>query len=607
MDIFSVFSLFGGLAFFLFGMNVMSEGLEKMAGSRFEGFLKGMTSNRFKSLMLGAAMTALLQSSSAVTVMLVGLVNSGIMNLTQSVGVIMGSNIGTTVTAWILSLTGIEGDSFFIRLLKPEGFSPLLALVGVLLFSFSKSSKRRNLGSVFLGFALLMTGMSIMSTAMKPLAQMESFQNILVMFSNPIMGILTGLVITAIIQSSSASVGILQSISLTGMLTYGAAIPIIMGQNIGTCITSLIAGIGANKNAKRVTAVHILFNIIGTVLLSIVFYTLHAIFKFAFVDTPISILGIAMVHSAFNIISTLILFPFSKGLEKLAKILIPDRTGKPTKYELLDERLLQTPGVAIVESRNAAQRMAALTHESIIDSIKMIDKYDVNVADTVREIEEEVDLYEDKIGTFLVRVSAAAAVSSIDKRQAAELLHCIGEFERISDHALNLVEVADEIHKKELKFSDDAKAELDVIVEAINEILNLTFEAFKTNDDELAKHVEPLEQVIDDLKIKLKSRHVQRLQSGRCTIELGFVLSDLINNFERIADHCSNIAVYIIQITDKTAEPHEYLNSLKTSQDPNFVQAYDSFSEKYKLPKRVSYENTETPVLEGQTTLGSNV
>lgn len=585
MDIFSVFSLLGGLAFFLYGMNIMSEGLEKMAGSKFEGFLKSMTSTPLKGLLLGVVITALIQSSSAVTVMLVGLVNSGIMSLTQSIGVIMGSNIGTTITAWILSLMGIEGESFFVRLLKPDSFTPVLAFIGILLVSFTKSSKKKNLGSTFLGFALLMTGMSLMSASMKPLADMPAFQNILTMFSNPVFGILAGILITALIQSSSASVGILQSISLTGMLTYGMALPIIMGQNIGTCITSLIASIGTNKNAKRVTAVHISFNVVGTIIVCAIFYTLNAFINFDFLEDAVGVAGIAIIHSAFNIFTTAILFPFSKLLEKLAKILVPDRTNRPTQYELLDQRLLNTPSVAIAESMNVARKMASLSLESMQLAMGIIEKYDVNTADTVKEMEEEIDEYEDKIGTFLVRVSGAA-ISSTEKREASELLHCIGDFERISDHALNIVEVAEEIHTKELKFSAEAKSELNVMKQAVLEILDTTFRAFETNDIDLATAVEPLEQVIDELKIELKDRHIARLQEGKCTIQLGFVLSDIINNFERIADHCSNIAVYIIQVKDKYAQPHEYLTAIKTSENEEFMAQFNSFSKKYRLPAR---------------------
>lgn len=583
MDIFSVFSLLGGLAFFLYGMNIMSAGLEKMVGSKLESVLKSMTSNRFKGLLLGAAITAVIQSSSAVTVMLVGLVNSGIMKFSQSIGVIMGTNIGTTITAWILSLAGIESDNMFVRLLKPESFTPLLALVGIILISFVKNPKKKDLGSILLGFALLMTGMSMMSGAMKPLSEMPAFRDILTMFSNPIFGILTGLVITAIIQSSSASVGILQSIAITGSLTYGAALPIIMGQNIGTCITSLISSVGANKNAKRVTAVHILFNVIGTVLLMGIYFILNSIFQFAIVKEAVTPVGIAMIHSAFNITTTFVLFPFGKGLEKLAKLIIKDKSNKEVEYELLDERLLITPSFAIAECRNVTGKMAKIVRSSILSSIDLISHYDPKVIKQINDGEEEIDFYEDKLGSYLVKLSAKSLTMD-DSNEVAELLHAIGDFERIGDHAINLAEVAQEIHDKKLAFSADAIDELNTMTRAVKEILNLTFDAFDTNDYELARKVEPLEQVIDTLKLELKKRHVRRLQSGKCTIELGFVLSDILTNYERVSDHCSNIAVYILQVKDTDIEAHEYLSELKSTNNAAFILKYEEFKHEYVLP-----------------------
>lgn len=586
MDVFSVISLLGGLAFFLYGMNIMSAGLEKMVGSKLESVLKSMTSSRFKGLLLGTVVTAIIQSSSAVTVMLVGLVNSGIMKFSQSIGVIMGTNIGTTVTAWILSLAGIESDNAFIRLLKPESFAPIFALVGIILVSFVKSQKKKNLGSILLGFALLMTGMSMMSGAMKPLSDMPEFRSLLTMFSNPIFGILAGLIITALIQSSSASVGILQSIATTGSLTFGAAIPIIMGQNIGTCITSVISSIGTNKKAKRVTAVHILFNVIGTVVLMSVYFILNAIFKFAIVNQPVSAVGIAVLHSAFNIITTIMLFPFGGLLEKLAKLIIKDNTDEETSYQLLDERLLNTPSFAIAECRNVTGKMAEVARKSIINSIDLITNFDPKIVRAIDEGEEEIDFYEDKLGSYLVKLSSHS-MNIQDSNEAAELLHAIGDFERIGDHAINLAEVAAEINEKGLSFSDDAKEELSIITGAVKEILNLTFDAFKDNDYALAQRVEPLEQVIDGLRHDLKNRHVKRLQSGRCTIELGFVLSDILTNYERVSDHCSNIAVYILQIEDTEIEAHEYLHELKAANGAQFKSDYDIFNQKYRLPKSV--------------------
>jgi len=583
MDIFSVFSLLGGLAFFLYGMNIMSAGLEKMVGSKLESVLKSMTSNRFKGLLLGTAITAVIQSSSAVTVMLVGLVNSGIMKFSQSIGVIMGTNIGTTVTAWILSLAGIESDNVFVRLLKPESFTPLLALIGIILVSFVKSPKKKDLGSILLGFALLMTGMSIMSSAMKPLSEMPAFREILTMFSNPIFGIFTGLIITAIIQSSSASVGILQSIATTGSLTYGTALPIIMGQNIGTCITALISSIGANKNAKRVTAVHILFNVIGTVVLMTVYFILNSIFQFAIVQEAASPVGIAVIHSAFNITTTVLLFPFGKALEKLAKLIIKDKPDKEVEYELLDDRLLSTPSFAIAECRNVTGKMAKIVRSSILSSIDLISHYNPKVVKQINEGEEEIDFYEDKLGSYLVKLSSKSLTMDISN-EVAELLHAIGDFERIGDHAINIAEVAHEIHDKKLSFSQDALDELSTMTRAVKQILTITFDAFETNDYELACKVEPLEQVIDTLKLELKKRHVRRLQSGKCTIELGFVLSDILNNYERVSDHCSNIAVYILQVKDTEIEAHEYLSELKSTNNAAFVRKYEEFKHEYALP-----------------------
>ncbi len=580
MDIFSVFTLLGGLAFFLYGMNVMSSGLEKMVGGKLERVLKSMTSSKIKSLVLGAVITIAIQSSSAMTVMLVGLVNSGIMELSQTVGVIMGSNVGTTLTAWILSATGIQSDNFLLRMLKPESFSPLIALVGAGLIMAGKEGKKRDVGSILLGFSILMTGMTFMSQSVSPLADMPFFQDLLVMFKNPLAGILLGAVVTGIIQSSAASVGILQSLSLTGSITFGMAIPIIMGQNIGTCVTSLLSSIGTNKNAKRVTAVHIYFNVLGTIICLSVFYVLNAVFHFDFVDSPINALGIAIVHSLFNILTTLILLPFSKQLEKLAKITIRE---KSTKEELIDERLLRSPSFAIAECRKLTVQMAKTARDSMLAAISTVSKYDAKKAESISEMEEQIDLYEDKLGTFLVKVSSKS-LSHRDSNEAAELLHTIGDFERIGDHAVNILRVAEEIHDKGLRFSDKAQQELDVITQAIVDILNLTVDSFEKDDNALASRVEPLEQVIDSLKLELKNRHIHRLQEGRCTIELGFILSDLLTNYERVSDHCSNIAVAVIQIKDSVMDTHSYLNEVKTAGGPEFTRAFTAYTETYRLP-----------------------
>ncbi len=580
MDIFNLFTLLGGLAFFLYGMNVMSSGLEKMVGGKLERVLKSMTSNKLKSLALGAVITVAIQSSSAMTVMLVGLVNSGIMELSQTVGVIMGSNIGTTLTAWILSAAGIQSDNFLIRLLKPESFSPIIALVGVLLIMSCKEGKKRDIGTILIGFSVLMTGMTLMSGSVSGLQDMPFFHEVLVMFKNPLAGILMGTVVTGIIQSSAASVGILQSLSMTGSITFGMAIPIIMGQNIGTCVTSLISSIGANKNAKRVTAVHIYFNVLGTVICLSGFYLLNAVFHFDFVDAPINTLGIAIVHSLFNVLTTAILLPFSKQLETLAKVTIRE---KSTKEELLDERLLNTPSFAIAECRNLAVRMAGEARDSMLAAISLIDQYDSKIAESVNKYETEIDLFEDKLGTYLVKLSSKS-LSHSDSNEVSELLHIIGDFERIGDHAVNILRVADEIHDKSLRFSDKAQEELRVITQAIVDILNLTVDAFEKDDSSLAAKVEPLEQVIDGLKLELKNRHIKRLQEGRCTIELGFVLSDLLTNYERVSDHCSKVAVTVIQIKDSVMDTHGYLNEVKTAGGPEFTHAFDAYKQAYRLP-----------------------
>lgn len=580
MDIFNLFTLLGGLAFFLYGMNVMSSGLEKMVGGKLERVLKSMTSNKLKSLFLGAVITIAIQSSSAMTVMLVGLVNSGIMELSQTVGVIMGSNIGTTLTAWILSAAGIESDNFFMRMLKPESFAPVLALVGVLLMMACKQGKKRDIGSILVGFSVLMTGMTLMSGSVSGLADLPVFQDILVMFKNPLAGVLLGAVITGIIQSSAASVGILQSLSMTGSITFGMALPIIMGQNIGTCVTSLISSIGTNKNAKRVTAVHIYFNVLGTIICLSAFYALNALFHFDFVNRPINTLGIAVVHSLFNVITTVILLPFSKQLEKLATVTIRE---KSTKEELLDERLLNTPSFALAECRKLTVRMAKEARDSMLAAIGLLEEYDGKTAEAINEYENDIDMFEDKLGTYLVKLSSKN-LSQSDSNEASELLHSIGDFERIGDHAVNILRVANELHDKDLRFSDQAQAELSVITQAIINILNLTVDAFEKDDSALASQVEPLEQVIDGLKLDLKNRHIKRLQEGRCTIELGFVLSDLLTNYERVSDHCSNVAVTVIQIKDSVMDTHEYLTEVKTAGGPVFTHAYDSFKETYRLP-----------------------
>ena len=598
MDIFSVITLFGGLAFFLYGMHLLSSSLEKMVGGKLERVLRSMTSNRFKSLLLGMAITIAIQSSSAMKVMLVGLVNSGIMELGQSIGVIMGSNIGTTVTAWILSLSGITSDNVFVQLLKPESFSPIIALIGIILIMFTKSSKKKDIGSVCIGFAILMTGMTLMSVAVKPLADLPQFKDILMMLNNPFVAILAGTLITALIQSSAASLGILQSLAMTGGISFNMALPIIMGQNIGTCITALLSSIGTSKNAKRVTAVHIYFNVLGTVICLSGFYLADAIFHFSFTDQPISSFMIAVVHSAFNLLTTFILLPFCKQLEKLAVLTVRDKRVKPgTQGDhtvLLDERLLLSPSFAIAECRNATVRMATTARDTILDAIGLLSHFDEDVAKQIEKNEDKVDQFEDKLGSYLVKISSKN-LSHADSNDVSQLLHTIGDFERISDHAVNILRVAREIHDKGLQFSEKAQEELKIFTNAVIEILNITTDAFAKNDLQLAYEVEPLEQVIDSLKVELKNRHVRRLQEGKCTIELGFVLSDILNNYERISDHCSNIAVCMIQIKDSAMDTHGYLNEVKTSGEPRFTGYYNRFTDKYTLPKSSAQMQASEP------------
>ena len=583
MTIFNIISLLGGLAMFLFGMNTMSSNLEKTAGGKLEKILRVMTDKPIKALLLGTAITATIQSSSAVTVMLVGLVNSGIMQLSQAVGVIMGSNVGTTITAWLLSLAGIESNNVFINLLKPSSFSPIIALIGILLTMASKKSRTKDIGGICLGFAVLMFGMEMMSDAMSPLSEMEEFRNLMVMFNNPLLGILVGVVMTAVIQSSSATVGILQALSMTGALSFSMAIPIIMGQNIGTCVTALLSSIGVSKNAKRVSAIHVYFNLIGTAVLLTAFYVGDMIFKFAFADLAIDPAGIAIVHSIFNIATTVILFPFSKLLEKLARKTVKDKkaTGKAA---FIDDRLLNTPALAVSEGRNYTVKMGQLAIEALQDAISLVDKFDEKVVDRIIESEQHLDDYEDKLGTFLVKVSSHQLTDD-DNNTVSTLLHAIGDFERIGDHAVNIAKAAGEINDKQISFSEHATAELKVATTAIKEILELTEKAFAENDIRLALEVEPLEQVIDDLLAEIKSRHIARLTGGKCTIELGFVLSDLLTNYERVSDHCSNIAVCLIQISKSVFDTHEYLNNYKTSGSEVFTDSFDKYKKQFVLPE----------------------
>ena len=582
MDIFSIFTLCGGLAFFLYGMNVMSSSLEKIAGGRLERTLKKMTSNPFKSLLLGAGITIAIQSSSAMTVMLVGLVNSGVMELGQTIGVIMGSNIGTTLTAWILALTGIESESVWMNLLKPENFSPLLALIGIILIMGSKKQRRRDIGRIMVGFAVLMYGMELMKDAVSPLADSPQFSSILTAFNNPLLGVLVGAVFTGIIQSSAASVGILQALALTGSISYGMAIPIIMGQNIGTCVTALLSSIGVSRNAKRVAVVHISFNIIGTVVCLILFYGGDTIFHFAIMDQAINALNIALCHSIFNIFTTALLLPFSKQLERIAVLLVRNDT-KNDSVAFLDSRLLRTPGVAISECASLAGQMADLAQENVKLAIAQLTSFQPARESEIEANEEKLDIYEDHLGHYLVEASRKG-LSTENSRTTSKLLHSIGDFERIGDHAKNILDSARELHEKDLTFSPEAQQELDVLTRAVTDILSTATEAYKANDAALAVTVEPLEETIDQLSEEIRLRHIHRLQQGVCTIQMGFILSDLLTNYERIGDHCSNLAICVIETQDKDLNPHEYLHDLKRGGNSDFSVSFQSALSRYALP-----------------------
>ena len=584
MDIFSIFTLCGGLAFFLFGMHVMSQSLEKLAGGKLESTLRKMTSNPFKSLGLGAGITVAVQSSSAVTVMLVGLVNSGIMALDQTVGVIMGSNIGTTLTAWILSMAGIESDNIFISLLKPENFAPVVALFGIALFMISKKKKRQDIGMIMLGFSVLMYGMELMKDSVAPLADMPEFQHLLVAFSVPIVGVLFGAVFTGIIQSSAASVGILQALSMTGTISYRMAIPIIMGQNIGTCVTALISSIGVNRNAKRVTVVHMSFNIIGTVICLLVFYGLDALVHFAFLDKAINPVEIAFVHSVFNILTTIILLPFSKLLVKLAYKIIPEAKGNKNKDKTvwLDERLLASPPLATSQCRQKAKGMAKVSKTALQDAIGIMFQYDQKIADKVEEGEQKLDMMEDKLATYMLKLSQKE-LTEADSKTITELLHTIGDFERIGDHAINIAKISQEMSESGLQFSEEAKADFVTLFQALTEISELAVNAYAKNDVALANKVEPLEEVIDKLTAEIKHKHIERMKNGLCSPELGVYISDLLVFIERISDHYSNVAVIIIQTAQANVDKHDYLNELKSERNPQFVENYEKYKQKYKL------------------------
>ncbi len=581
MNIFSFLALLGGLAVFLYGMNVMGDGLKRSAGNKLKSFLENVTSNPFKAVMLGLGVTAVIQSSSATTVMVVGFINSGVMKLSQSIGVIMGANIGTSVTGWLLSLTSIHSENVFIQMLSATNLCYVAGVVGILMITASKDTRNKDIGSIFLGFTLIIVGMDVMSGAVEPLKDSAEFAGLLTIFSNPLLGILMGAVFTAIIQSSSASVGILQALSASVNITYATALPIIMGQNIGTCITAILASIGTNKDAKRAAVVHLSFNIIGTVVVTTIYCIVKAALSPQILNEFSSPVGIAIVNTAFKIFSTVIMFPFMKQLEELSYLIIRAE-NREEQTELLDERLLSTPAVAIAQSKKLTHQMAETAKKSLESSLSLIISFDRDAVRKIQEDETLVDSYEDRLGTYLVKLSRESLTVE-DSHEVSNLLHTIGDFERISDHAVNLLKVAEEIHSKGIVFSKDAIREIDIMSRAICEILENTVSAFENEDLELAKRIEPLEQVIDRIKFKLKKRHIQRLQNGECTIESGFIFSDFITNCERVADHCSNVAVCLIQVAEDSFDTHEYLQNLREHGDVSFDEQYKMYKEKYAV------------------------
>lgn len=593
MDIFNILNMIGGLALFLYGMNAMGNGLSKMAGGRLESILERLTTKRIYAVLLGAAVTAVIQSSSATTVMVVGFVNSGIMQLSQVVGIIMGANVGTTITSWLLSLTGIEGDAIWVNLLKPSSFSPVLAAIGIILTMSSKGeSKKKDIGNIMLGFAILMFGMETMSGAVSGLKDNEGFTGMLTAFSNnPLLAMLVGAVLTAIIQSSSASVGILQSLCSTGAVSYGTAIPIIMGQNIGTCVTSIISSVGASKNARRASMIHLYFNLIGTMLFMVVFYTLNKIVDFAFMSDQIGATGIAVVHSLFNVGATIVLFPFADKLVKLAKLTIPDgkdeetENAKSLENEIaIDERFLQRPAFAVEICRQKVHEMAKDAVLTLSTALEVLSDYDEDKVKEVYALEDKIDIYEDRLGTYLVKLSGKN-LSKKDSQSVTMMIHSIVNLERISDYAKNIVESVETINSKELTFSKKASYELSVLCQAVNDIVNDTVNVFCEDDLEGAKIIEPLEEVIDTLTKKIKKRHVKRLQKGKCTIEMGLILEDILTSLERISDHCSNIAVELLAINEDVYDTHEYYEEMSETEQALFTQNYKRLKERYSLDK----------------------
>ena len=572
--------LLGGLAFFLYGMSTLSSGLETMAGGALERTLKKVTAKQFMSFLLGAGITIAIQSSSAMTVMLVGLVNSGIVNFADTFGLIMGSNVGTTLTAWLLSLAGISGDNFFLTLLKPMTFAPILAFVGIIMRMVSDKDRKKNFGTILIGFAILMTGMEFMSDSMSSVQDMKGFSGLLTAFSSPFIALIISMIFTGIIQSSAATIGIVQALALTGSISYKMAIPLVLGANIGTCITALISSFGTNRNAKRVVAMHIYVNVIGSVICLILLYIIGALNP-GLINSTVSMIGVAIIHTLFNALNTVILLPFRKAVIHLCELTVKKEDDK-THTVFLDERLFNNTPLAISECRRLTVEMSECTKTSLLNSINLISSYNSELADRIRSDEKLIDKYEDKLSGYLVRLSNNDLTEK-DSRTVARMIHSIGDFERIGDHALNICKVAEEIHSKGIHFSEQATLEIKTITDAVIEILNMSFDSFVNDDYKLASHVEPLEQVIDKLKGVLKERHVSRLQNGECTIELGFVFTDLLTNYERVSDHCSNIALYTMQLKTDITDSHKYLHNLKHSQTGAFVEDYNMYEKKYLL------------------------
>lgn len=591
MDFFDFLSLMGGLALFLYGMELLGEGLSKAAGGQLQKILSKLTDSKIKAVLLGAAVTAIVQSSSATTVMVVGLVNSNIVKLSQSVGVIMGANIGTTATSWILSLSGIQSDNFFIKLLKPSSFSPVIALTGVGMLLFSKNDRKKSIGKILIGFAILMYGMEAMTNSLEPLSQIEEFKNLFIKFENPVLGLLIGIILTSIIQSSSASVGILQAFSMTGMISFAGAIPIIMGQNIGTCITAIISSIGVGKNGKRAALIHLYFNLIGTIIFMTVFYSLNAVLSFTFMEKAITVVDIAIIHSIFNITTTMILFPFSNVLEKLALITLPedhDESSEERKkimdnLKRLDDIFLENPSFAMSQCKSVTVFMAELSKKSVKRASKCLWNYSDKLYDHISSVENNIDDLEDALSTYLVKLSTSENIVPEDSKMITKLLKLIGYFERIGDHAFNIAQNAKIMNEKDMSISKFAKKELKIYLEAIKDVCDLAYGSFIGKDLEMAKKVEPLEDVVDDLSEILRTKHIKRLVKKQCSVEVGFFWTDIIADFERISDYCSNIAILVLNMDASEMDMHEYIHSVKRRDSLEFKEKYLEYHSKYAI------------------------